>query len=300
MDRSAVILSMDRERLRKVSDPYPLNFFSRRQATCCYVVPMWFIGFPWYSAATNPSTNAHTHKHTHTHSHTHTHQPHGSAEPCQKMASPLSLHPLYTAGSSLPCNHDLKVTDTLVLTSGPPDANDLDSAPQACNFWSLIRPDGSAPATLASLDARSCGHCILYALTGPRLYTAIPVFASNTGPVTNTFLSFFFGVFPMPCQRCFLKPFSSKPFSSLPAWQRSEQIQSETRSNMGWWWQTHVWGMDRVWIRYGTGYGTKSADFSSFSNFLLWIWLSSLVLCPSRSGEPQNSINSADNGATCL
>ena len=254
---------------------------------------MWFTGFPWYSAATSPSTNTHTH-------HTarmdlakrwlrHCHYIH--------HIQLVAACPATTTGASGPI---LKVMDTLVLTRGPPDANDLGSAPQACNSWSLIRPDGSAPATLASLDARSCGHCILYALTGPRLYTAIPVFASNTGPVTNTFLSFFFGVFPMSCQRCFLKPFSSKPFSSLPAWQRSEQIQSETRSNMGWWWQTHVWGMDRVWIRYGTGYGTKSADFSSFSNFLLWIWLSSLVLCPSRSGEPQNSINSADNGATCL
>ena len=32
-------------------------------------------------------------------------------------------------------------------------------------------------------------------------------------------------------------------------------------SNMGRWRQTHVWGMDRVWIRHGTGYGTKSATF---------------------------------------
>ena len=32
-------------------------------------------------------------------------------------------------------------------------------------------------------------------------------------------------------------------------------------SNMGWWWQTHVWGMDRVCIGYGTGYETKSMTF---------------------------------------
>ena len=35
-------------------------------------------------------------------------------------------------------------------------------------------------------------------------------------------------------------------------------------SNMGWWWQTHVWGMDRVWIGYGTGYGTKSVTFPDY------------------------------------
>ena len=35
-------------------------------------------------------------------------------------------------------------------------------------------------------------------------------------------------------------------------------------SNMGWWWQTHVWGMDRVWIGYGTGYGTKSVTFPGY------------------------------------
>ena len=26
-------------------------------------------------------------------------------------------------------------------------------------------------------------------------------------------------------------------------------------------WQTHIWGMDRVWIGYGTEYGTKSGTF---------------------------------------
>ena len=161
---------------------------------------MWFTGFPWYSAATSPSTNTHTH-------HTarldlakrwlrHCHYIH--------HIQLVAACPATTTGASGPI---LKVTDTLVLTSGPPDANDLDSAPQACNFWSLIRPDGSAPATLASLDARSCGHCILYALTGPRPYTAIPVFAPKYRTCDQYFSLIFFRGLSNALSEVFLETF---------------------------------------------------------------------------------------------
>ena len=94
MDRSAVIRSMDRERLRKVSDPYPLEFFlanHKRLAVMLYQCDLQgFLGTLQLQVQAQ----------------THTHTPHGSAGSCQKMASPLSLHPPYTAGSSLPCNHD--------------------------------------------------------------------------------------------------------------------------------------------------------------------------------------------------
>ena len=247
-------------------------------------------------------THTHTHHttHTHTHSHTHTHQPHGSAEPCQKMASPLSLHPLYTAGSSLPCNHDLKVTDTLVLTSGPPDANDLDSAPQACNFWSLIRPDGSAPATLASLDARSCGHCILYALTGPRLYTAIPVFASNTGPVTNTFLSFFSGSFQCPVRGVSW----NLSLRNLSLRCPHGNAQSKFKVKHGQTWAGGGKHMFGVWIGYGSGMERgmerKALTFPDFQTFCYEYDFQALSFVQAGAASHKNSLNSADNGATCL
>ena len=54
-------------------------------------------------------------------------------------------------------------------------------------------------------------------------------------------------------------------------------------SNMGWWWQTHVWGMDRVCIGYGTGYETKSMTFPDCQK----VWLSTAA--PSNRGTRTGS-----------
>ena len=54
-------------------------------------------------------------------------------------------------------------------------------------------------------------------------------------------------------------------------------------SNMGWWWHTHVWGMDRVCIGYGTGYGTKSMTFPDCQK----VWLSTAA--PSSRGTGTGS-----------
>ena len=128
MDRSAVIRSMDRERLRKVSDPYPLEFFlanHKRLAVMLYQCDLQgFLG------TLQLQVQAQTHTHTH---HTarlglakrwlrHCHYIH--------HIQLVAACPATTTGARGPI---LKVTDTLVLTSGPPDANDLDSEPQACN-----------------------------------------------------------------------------------------------------------------------------------------------------------------------
>ena len=52
---------------------------------------------------------------------------------------------------------------------------------------------------------------------------------------------------------------------------------------MGWWWQTHVWGMDRVCIGYGMGYETKSMTFPDCQKF----WLS--IAAPSCRGTRTRS-----------
>ena len=56
-------------------------------------------------------------------------------------------------------------------------------------------------------------------------------------------------------------------------------------SNMGWWWHTHVWGMDRVCIGYGTGYGTKSMTFPDCQK----VWLSTAAPWSRGTGTGSHS-----------
>ena len=128
MDRSAVIRSMDRERLRKVSDPYPLEFFLANHKRLAVMLHQ--CDLQGFLGTLQLQVQAQTHTHTH---HTarmdlakrwlrHCHYIH--------HIQLVAACPATTTGASGPI---LKVMDTLVLTRGPPDANDLGSAPQACN-----------------------------------------------------------------------------------------------------------------------------------------------------------------------
>ena len=65
MDRSAVIRSMDRERLRKVSDPYPLEYFLANHKQLA--VMLYQCDLQGFLGTLQLQVQAHTHNHTHTH-----------------------------------------------------------------------------------------------------------------------------------------------------------------------------------------------------------------------------------------
>ena len=99
MDRSAVIRSMDRKHLRKVSDPYPFEGLikadhKRFTVTLIQCDSLCLLGTLQLQMLQVKAQ---------THAHRHTHTPHNSAGSCHKMASPLLYvkHGLVVANTCL-------------------------------------------------------------------------------------------------------------------------------------------------------------------------------------------------------
>ena len=94
MDRSAVIRSMDREHLRKVSDPYPLEGLIKADHKR-FTVTLYQCDSHCLLGTLQLQVKAQTHANTHT--------PHNSAGSCHKMASPLLYvkHGLVVANTCL-------------------------------------------------------------------------------------------------------------------------------------------------------------------------------------------------------
>ena len=92
MDRSAVIRSMDREHLRKVSDPYPLEGLIKADHKR-FTVTLYQCDSLCLLGTLQLQVKAQTHTHT----------PHNSAGSCHKMASPLLYvkHGLVVANACL-------------------------------------------------------------------------------------------------------------------------------------------------------------------------------------------------------